>query len=155
MQKITFTIAIIAAAALSAPFAGFAKEGVAGYLFEYDQKLETDTNGNGVNDRTSYYQGDRLVWTAYDEDENGAADLWFRFKNGDTVDLELADRDGDGEPDLITEVSSAEKAEVIFDEQAAGGGASSWWVYAAVAAVMLGVAVFYRKELLSRFAAGK
>lgn len=140
MQKIKLLISIIAAAALFAPLMGFAKEGVAGYLFEFDQKLEADTNGNGVNDRTSYYKGDRLMWTVYDQDENGEPDLWFRYANGDTLDLELFDRNGDGEPDTITEFDGQENAEVIYDADAPGGASSSWLWWLIGAAVLIAAA---------------
>lgn len=108
----------MACAAALSPFGVSAKETIGGYPLEYDQALPADTNGNGTPDRTSYYLGDRLVWSAYDEDEDGEADLWLRYRNGDMVDLELTDTNGDGEPEKIAEFDLGEKREVIYDSEA-------------------------------------
>ena len=124
MNTSFFKTTIIGIALLFLPVFVFAKEGmleVGDYTIEYDQALETDTNNNGTNDRVSYYLKEQLVFTAYDENEDGKQDLWFRFTNGDTVDLELADKNADGKPDIVTEVSAQEKAEVIYDTKAGGG----------------------------------
>jgi len=115
---------IVTIAILFLPVLAFAKEGVleiGDYTIEYDQAFEADTNNNGTNDRVSYYLKEQLVFTAYDENEDGKQDLWFRFTNGDAVDLELSDKNADGKPDTITEVNAQEKAEVIYDTQAGGG----------------------------------
>lgn len=125
MQNIVIKL-LITVTVIALPFGAYAKEfGVGDYPIIFDQKLEADTSGNGVNDRTSYYQGDLLVWTAYDEDENGEWETWFRYKGGDSVDLELYDRDGNGTPDRIVEVDAQEKPEVIYDAAFEGGTFSS------------------------------
>lgn len=124
-MNILFTKKTLIMLAISClPFFAFAKEGVlevGDYTIEHDQSFEADTNDNGKNDRTSYYMSGQLVFTAYDENEDGKQDLWFRFKNGDVVDLELSDTNSDGDPDVITEVDAQEKAEVIYSEEAGGG----------------------------------
>lgn len=136
---------------LMLPSGVFAKEMIGDYLLEYDQKIEADTDGNGKNDRTSYYQGERLVWSAYDEDENGEPELWLRYKNGDIVDLELYDPDGDGEPDKIAEFDYQGKREVIYDSEAefAGSSSLSFLVYIYIG-VGLAIAVFFGKRYLVR-----
>ena len=100
-----------------------AKLAVGDYTFEFDEKFEADTDGDGKTDRISYYQGGTLVLAAYDQNKDGKSDLWLRYKNGDTVDLELEDTNGDGSPDYIAEVAPNEKAEVIFNSNIAGGSA--------------------------------
>lgn len=145
-------ISIIAIAVLCGPLISFAKESVAGYPLEFDQKLEADTNGNGVNDRTSYYIGDRITWTVYDEDENGKPDVWLRYANGDTLDLELYDRDGDGEPETITEFDGQENAEVIYDADVPGGTSSSWlWWLIGVVVLIVAVVAIKNPNIRSHF----
>ena len=133
------------------PSGVFAKEMIGDYLLEYDQKIEADTDGNGKNDRTSYYLGERLVWSSYDEDENGEPDFWLRYKNGDTVDLEIYDPDGDGEPEKIAEFDYQGKREVIYDSEAefAGNSPLSYVVYIYIG-VGLAIAVFFVKRYLLR-----
>lgn len=154
MQKITLTTILCVAALM--PLGVSAKETIGGYPLEYDQTLSADTDGNGTPDRTSYYLGNRLVWSAYDEDEDGAADLWLRYRNGDMVDLELTDQNGDGKPEKIAEFDTAEKREVIFDSEAAPASGGSSPLLGAL--VILGLAAVLwqnrdrAKELLGGFA---
>lgn len=111
------------------------------YSVEYDEARPADTNENGTNDRTSYYKAGVLVFTAYDENEDGKDDLWFRYRADGAVDLELADSGTDGRPDMITEVDASEKAEMIYNSGARNrspiiwiviaiivGGVSAWFV---------------------------
>lgn len=141
-----FKIIIILSAAVL-PYAVSAKEMIGDYVLEYDLKTVADTNGDGTDDRTSYYKGDALIWSAYDENGDGKPDLWMRYKNGDTIDLELFDPDGDGEPDKITEFNAQEKAEVVYDNGAefAGGGSAVNYV---LIALVLAAAWFYRKYFI-------
>lgn len=150
MNTSFFKTTIIATAILFLPVFVFAKAGVlevGDYAIEYDSIIEADTNGNGKNDRASYYLNEQLVFTAYDENEDGSQDLWFRFKNGDAVDLELADSNGDGNPDVITEVDAQEKAEVIYDAETDGG-----IVFGAVFFIMMGVLAFayWQRKFIAR-----
>ena len=146
MRKIKFII-ISAAVLCVLPLAGHAKEAIGGYALEYDQKYETDTDNNGKNDRTSYYQGDRLVWSAYDEDENGKADLWIRYRDGDTPDLELVDYNSDGDPDKISEFDYQGKREVIYDTvEESSSGIIKLIIFAAIAGLAVYLANKYRKE---------
>ena len=151
MKHIFFFVLLIGAAAF-APADTFAKETIGGYVVEFDHKLEADTDGNGTNDRTSYYLGDRLMWSAYDEDGNGEADLWLRYRNGDTVDLEITDKNGDREADTIAEYNTQEKREVIFD---AGQAESSSWTNSVILGFIVGIGAWQawnRKEELKKLA---
>lgn len=149
MNNIAIKI-LLATVIIAAPFGAYSKDLTIGdYAMTFDQTFEADTDGNGTNDRTSYYQGDTLMWAAYDEDENGKADLWLRYKNGDSVDLELYDRDGDGEPDKIVEVDSQEKTEVIYDAAAKGASSPSSFAALIIALVLGGAAAgwyFWREK---------
>lgn len=49
--------------------------------------------------RTSFYDGDLLVFTAYDTDGDGQDDLWFEYDDARRLTMELRDTDGDGQPD--------------------------------------------------------
>lgn len=150
MNTFAVKTTIVGLALLCAPIFTFAKEGVleiGEYTIEYDQTHEADTNDNGKNDRTSYYFKEQLVFTAYDENEDGKQDLWFRFTNGDTVDLELADTDGDGDPNTIAEVNAQEKADVIYDTEASGG--IMFGLVFFIGMGILGLA-FWQRKLLAR-----
>jgi hypothetical protein len=49
--------------------------------------------------RTSFYDGDLLVFTAYDTDGDGQDDLWFEYDEDRRLTIEFRDTDGDGQPD--------------------------------------------------------
>lgn len=83
------------------------------YQIEYDQYYKDDTDDNGSLDCTSYYLGDKLVFTAWDTDENGVPDLWFRYDGEEYLDLELADDNGDGKPDEIAMVDRDENVNYL------------------------------------------
>src|SRR5665648_292067 len=65
------------------------------YKIVYDALVVTDTDEDGINDRTSYYQDGLLVFTAYDRDNNGKPDLWFRYDDELRLDLEIVDSNND------------------------------------------------------------
>lgn len=151
MNTFLFKKAVVIGSVIAClPFFTSAKQSVVevgDYATEYDQTFEADTNGNGKNDRTSYYMNGQLVFTAYDENEDGRQDLWFRFKNGDTADLELADADADGDPDMITEVDAEEKAEVIYNADAEGGIMFGLIFFIAMGALAL---AFWQRKFIAR-----
>jgi len=149
LKKIVIALAVACMPVFVLAQSGAQTLKVRDYTTEYDQKLEADTNNNGKNDRTSYYFKDQLVFTAYDENEDGKQDLWFRFKNGETVDLELADKDGNGKPDVITEVDVQEKAEVIYDAKAGGGSSSGTFFFIAII-IEFAVVAYFKREFLAR-----
>lgn len=160
MNTLFFKKIVIALAIACMPALAFAQSAaqtltVGDYAIEYDQKLEADTNNNGKNDRTSYYRNEQLVFTAYDENEDGKQDLWFRFKNGDAVDLELADTDGNGKPDIITEVDAQEKAEVIYNAKAGGGSSFKTFFFIVIAIVLVVAAYFGREFFMKQLSAFK
>ncbi|MDO8516414.1 MAG: hypothetical protein Q7S28_04130 [bacterium] len=126
---------------------------VGDYEIVFDTVREADTDGNGTTDRWSYYQGEALAATAYDEDGDGKSDLWLRYRTDGTVDLELADSDSNGKPDIIMEIAANEKAEIIYNaNDPAVPGASSGWLWSALKlAVLGGLAYFaYRKNILTK-----
>lgn len=149
-------LAFIAAVTLLSPLSAGAKGlEIGSYSIEYDEAVEADTNGNGTNDRVSYYQNGVLQWAAYDEDEDGEPDLWFRYKGGDVVDLELRDRDGDGEPDRIAEIDYQEKADVVYDSEIAKelpseGSFSPWLIGALILAALFFGRKFIKKILIRK-----
>ena len=63
---------------------------------------------NDIENATSYYDGESLVMTAYDQDENGKDDVWVLYREDLTVERELYDTDGDGEVDIISEFDKEE-----------------------------------------------
>ncbi len=69
------------------------------HTIDYDEFLQSDTDNNGMNDRQSYYKNDALVFTAYDRNEDGKPDLWFRYDDELRLDLEIVDQNKDGTPD--------------------------------------------------------
>lgn len=73
-----------------------------------------DTSGDGYTDRRSFYQDDLLVLAAWDTDADGIFDIWFRFANGEYVDLEAYDLTGDGKIDKL--VSMDENEQIISVE---------------------------------------
>lgn len=147
MRKINITILLAVIAFL--PLAGYAKEMIGDYVLEYDEKIEADTNNDGKNDRTTYYLGNRLVWSAYDEDGNGKPDLWLRYKNGDTVDLELHDPDGNGEPDKIAEFDYQGKREVIYDSEEEFAKNSYFGMYTVLMLIaIIGIAIYFGRNFI-------
>lgn len=86
------------------------------YKVEYDTLVVADTDMDGINDRTSYYQDEVLVFTAYDRDNNGKPDLWFRYDDELSLDLEIVDSDSDGEPDVFSHIDEEEAVTRIDGE---------------------------------------
>jgi len=78
------------------------------YRIVYDEVFEDDTDGDGINDRTSYYKQGTLVLTAWDTDRDGKDDLWFRFDSEEYLDLEVSDLNGDGRPDEFVHINRNE-----------------------------------------------
>ena len=148
-------IRVMAALALFLSFTAFAQAKpetlkIGDYVIEYDQKIQADTDADGKDDRQSYYLKDQLVFVAYDENGDGKPNLWFRYTNGDTVDLELADKNTDGKPDTITEIDSNGKAEVIFDTGGSHGGSSLSSLYVLIVIPLLGAAAYVRNRFFKK-----
>ncbi len=80
---------------------------VGGYKIQYDQVLKGDSDFDGINDRTSYYLDDELVFAAFDTDGDGKADMWFRYPDGMHKDLAMRDTNGNGRPENILEYDEA------------------------------------------------
>lgn len=84
----------------------------------YAQESQTITVGsesisytetyNDLPNTTSYYNGDELILTEYDEDQNGAPDVWVLYKPNFLVEQEMRDSDGDGKPDIYYDLDQNE-----------------------------------------------
>ncbi len=111
------------AAGIGSP-AGSALDGVT-KLGEVEVAFDTvyadDTTGDGYADRRSYYRGDALVLASWDHDGDGNPETWFRFADGDRVDLELYDPGGDGQIDRVVRI--AEDESVISSQVLSDGSA--------------------------------
>ena len=118
---------------------------VGDYSFEYTESFPVDTDNNGVNDRTSYYNGESLVLTAYDTDENGSPELWFVYDGEDNVKMELEDTTADGVPDEVVEIGDNE--EVLT--RSSKGGESLWgepltWILIIVVLGLVGIVARFK-----------
>ena len=82
----------------------------------YTEAAEKDTNADGKMDRVSYYDGDQLLATAYDDDGDGEHDMWVTFDADLRVDQEVVDRDHDGSADVMRSLDAAGK--VVSEGQA-------------------------------------
>lgn len=82
----------------------------------YTEAAEKDTNADGKMDRVSYYDGDQLLATAYDDDDDGEHDMWVTFDADLRVDQEVVDRDHDGSADVMRSLDAAGK--VVAEGQA-------------------------------------
>ena len=80
---------------------------VGGHKVVYDQAIEGDSDFDGINDRTSYYKDDVLVFASYDTNNDGLPDLWFSYVNGTYQELAMRDTTGDGKPENV----------LVFDTQ--------------------------------------
>ena len=83
---------------------------IGGEELTYTEALTKDTNGDGRPDRLSYYDGDRLVAAAYDNDDDGEHDLWILFDEELRPRKEIVDRDRDGRPDVERAVDEEGRA---------------------------------------------
>lgn len=66
---------------------------------------ETATGPDSAVPRTMFYDGDDLTAVSWDTTGDGRSDLWFRFASGLVLDREIADLDGDGDPDEVLDVA--------------------------------------------------
>ena len=64
--------------------------------------LVYDTNGNLTPDARSYMDGERVLRTEYDDNEDGVIDIWEFFRPDQTTERLDEDTDGDGRPDRRT-----------------------------------------------------
>lgn len=139
MQRSIFRLApaVFAIGLLLAPTALAETVSVGSYDVEYDQSYEADTDGDGYLDKTSYYKGENLVFTAFDSDADGKKDLWFRYDEEAYLDLELSDADGDSRPDETYEFDREENATAVNPS----GAFSGFPMYAATLACVLAAAL--------------
>lgn len=88
---------------------------VGGYKVKYDQVIEGDSDYDGINDRTSYYLEDVLVFSAYDTDGDGKQDMWFTYANGTDMNVAMRDTTGDGKPENV--LTYDEKGKILDEEE--------------------------------------
>lgn len=147
---LAWTLAILVAM----PIVGNAEEvrtlEIGDRTISYDRVVEADENENGVNDRTTYYLGEEMVFTAYDENENGKADLWLGWKDGESVELELADQNGDGTPDSAFRVTPEEVSEPVSAKDADGARYDGTLFILGLLALVLGTIAARRRAGSSR-----
>ena len=122
---------------------------VGDYSFEYTENFPSDTNGNGVDDRTSFYNGNSLVLTAYDADENGSPELWFVYDGEDNVKMELEDKNADGVPDETVEIGKNEEVLARSSEE----GSSFWtkpliWIF--IIFILVLIAIIIKSKLKAK-----
>lgn len=121
----------------------------------YQEAFAKDRDGDGVADRVSYYDGERLVASAFDDDGDGRFDLWIAYDAELHVTREAVDRDHDGVADVVrmlttdghvagevmlaapvrSDAGAAERPTLPIDPRL--GGAAAILVIAAVAAIVL------------------
>ena len=69
---------------------------------EYDTVLEEDTDWGYMK---SYYFDDELVFTTFDDDNNGKPDSWFGYKDNVNT-IAMKDTTGNNKPDYLVEFDS-------------------------------------------------
>ncbi|MCR3923056.1 MAG: DUF4339 domain-containing protein [Firmicutes bacterium] len=79
----------------------------------FTQVFADDTSGDGYPDRRTYYRDGLLVLAAWDTGTDGVFDLWFRFVNGEYVDLEAYDFTGDGNIEKLVFVDENEHVTAV------------------------------------------
>lgn len=98
----------------------------------YDEVVEADTDENGVNDRSSFYRENKLVFTAYDRDEDGENDLWLQYDDELYLTKALTDRGADGTPD---EALHFDRDGNVTKTEKLGGSNWLWWLIVAAIAI--------------------
>ena len=69
---------------------------------EYDTVLEEDTDWGYMK---SYYLDDELVFTTFDDDNDGKPDSWFGYKDNINT-IAMKDTTGNNKPDYLVEFDS-------------------------------------------------
>ena len=76
---------------------------VVGETVSYTSKHEDVANAY------SYYNGDQLVLTEYDENTDGTIDVWIFYRDDYSVRKEMRDSDNDGTPDMFFTFNNKEE----------------------------------------------
>ncbi len=147
MKNVALTILTLL---LVAPTASFAEEvktvEVSGFVYDYDEMISGDTNGDGANDRDSYYKEGKLVLSAYDENGDGKDDLWFEWKD-DKVVLEMRASSW-GDPDEFVVIDEGEKA-LAIEIPESGGSLGGGWMWVALLLIVIGAWWYKRKRAMA------
>ncbi|MFO8010831.1 MAG: hypothetical protein R6U89_08485 [Dehalococcoidia bacterium] len=89
------------------------------YQVEYDEYALDDFDGDGLAELTLYYSEGILVASAEDTNADGEPDFWLRYTPDWYADMEIRDRDFDGEPDVFIFMDENER---ILNVEKTGGG---------------------------------
>lgn len=108
MKKITYLLIFLFIISLVSTIVIADNVKVGGYKITYDEIIEGDSDFDGVNDRTSYYLEDILVFSAYDTNGDGEQDMWFTYVNGTDNEVAMRDTTGDGKPENIVTFADGE-----------------------------------------------
>lgn len=83
----------------------------------YDNVYQQDLNANGKPELTFYMDGDSLVLSEWDLDENGTPERFYAFESDDTLSIEAYDDNGDGRPERYFRIDGDDNAKaVLFKE---------------------------------------
>ena len=104
MKKITLTLILLL---LCVSIASAETIKIGGEKVVYDEIIEGDSDFDGVDDRTSYYLNDELIFSAYDTDGDGEADMWFKYTGDSVLETAMRDTTGDGQPENLVSFDDA------------------------------------------------
>ena len=123
---------------IAVPLVSADKIRVGGEKVIYDEVIEGDSDFDGINDRTSYYLEDVLVFSAYDTNSDGEPDMWFTYVNETYPEIAMRDTTGDGKPENV--ISYNEKGEIINEEVREN---RPWGLIILIAIVVAGAGTYY------------
>lgn len=116
---------------------------------EFNDSFTKDLNGDGSAELTLYYMDDVLVASAEDTNLDGQPDFWLHYTQDWYADMEVHDRDFDGEPDEFVsmdengQVLSVDKTGIETAEENGGLKPATIIIIAVtIAVVIIVVAVF-------------
>ena len=124
---------------------------IGNYNVAFDEAFVSDPDGDGFNERTSYYLGGALVLTVYDNNKDGQSDLWFRYDGDLSLNLEVYDNNLDGAPDEFLTMDESEQVVNVekTKEETLAAPSSSRNVYLVVVLLVV-VALLLGMKLLKK-----
>jgi len=128
---------------LFASCAGAQSVRVGGQRVVYDEVIRGDSDYDGVDDRTSYYLEDVLVFSAYDTDGDGEQDMWFTYVEGTYPKTAMRDTTGDGRPENIV---TLDKTGAIVKEADGRSGRTTVIIVATLLVLVLVALLFLRRK---------
>lgn len=138
MKKIIILLMLLL---LSVTFASAETIKIGGEKVTYDQIMQGDSDFDGINDRTSYYLENILVFSAYDTNGDGKQDMWFTYVEGTYPETAMRDTTGDGRPENI--ITLDKEGEIITEKERG----KNQWIYIVIGVIVIcGLAYFFLKE---------